>query len=74
MRHTITLDEDIYLLIQSRASYNKRSMNKEIVFLLEAALAVESEGNLDIIRALFAAQGGVQSFTTEPLGSRTTEH
>lgn len=61
MRYTMTFDEDLYLLIQSRSRYNKRSLNKEIIYLIESALAAESGDNLEIFRALFAAQGGVEA-------------
>lgn len=60
-RLTITMEEDLFEILRNRAKYNCRSMAKEIVFLLESALAVESEGNLQIIRTLFHAQGGLDA-------------
>ncbi|CCV12936.1 hypothetical protein [Mesorhizobium sp. STM 4661] len=61
IRFTTTLDPELYSLLQSRSNYNRRSMNKEIVFLLETALAAEIDGNLSILRTLMVAQGGVSS-------------
>lgn len=58
-RIPVALDESLSALIESRADINKRSMNKEIVFLVEAALAAEHDGNLEILRTLMIAQGGI---------------
>lgn len=60
-RFTMTLDPELYALLQSRANYNRRSISKEVVFLLESALAAEIDGNLSILRTLMQAQGGVSS-------------
>lgn len=57
-RFTLTMEDDLFQLLQNRARFNRRSMSNELVFLLEAALAAEMEGNLDIYRALMYAQGG----------------
>lgn len=38
-------------------------MSAEIVFLIEAALAAEHGGNLEILRALLMAQGGVPALS-----------
>lgn len=59
-RLPIGLSEDMYAMIKSRAELNRRSMSQEMVFLLEAALAVEYGDNLAILRTLMAAQGGIQ--------------
>lgn len=59
-RVTVSLETDLSTLLQNRAKYNRRSLSQEIVFLLEAALAAENEGNLSIIRTLMMAQGGIQ--------------
>lgn len=64
-RLTISLEEDLYELLHNRSNYNRRSMNKEIVFLLEAALSMENEGNLNILRTMMMAQGGLESVRTE---------
>jgi hypothetical protein len=58
-RIPVALDDSLSALIESRAEINKRSMNKEIVFLVEAALAAEHGDNLEILRTLMIAQGGV---------------
>jgi|HigsolmetaAR201D_1030396.scaffolds.fasta_scaffold14574_4 hypothetical protein len=58
-RVTVTLEEDLSLLLQNRAKYNRRSLTQEIVFLLEAALAAESEGNLNLLRTMMFATGGL---------------
>lgn len=60
-RFTMTLDPELYSLLQSRANYNRRSISKEVVFLLETALAAEIDGNVSILRTLMQAQGGVRS-------------
>ena len=41
----------------------RRSMYKEVIFLIEAALASEHGDNLEIFRTLMMAQGGVSSLT-----------
>lgn len=64
-RLSTALEDDLYELIQSRASINRRSMNKEVIFLIEAALASEHGDNLEIFRTLMMAQGGVSSLTAE---------
>lgn len=60
-RFTMTLEPELYALLQSRAAYNRRSISKEVVFLLETALAAEIDGNVSILRTLMQAQGGVGS-------------
>lgn len=58
-RFTMTLEPDLFELLQNRSAYNHRSMSKEITFLLEAALGMENENNLSIVRTLMHAQGGL---------------
>jgi hypothetical protein len=60
-RLSTTLEDDLFDLIQGRASLNRRSMNKEVVFLIESALAAQHGDNLEVLRTLFIAQGGVSS-------------
>lgn len=60
-RIPVALDDSLSALIESRAEINKRSMNKEIVYLIEAALSAEHGSNLEVLRALMIAQGGVSS-------------
>lgn len=62
-RLSVALDDDLSALIQSRADLNKRSMSKEVIFLVESALAAEHGSNLEVLRALMIAQGGVQSLS-----------
>lgn len=38
-------------------------MNKEVIFLLEAALAAEHGDNLEILRTVMIAQGGLSSLS-----------
>lgn len=60
------MDDDLYAFLESRAELNRRSMNKEVVFLIESALAAEHGGdNLSILRTLMVAQGGVQNLSQE---------
>lgn len=65
-RLSVALDDDLSALIQSRAEINKRSMSKEVIFLVEAALAAEHGGNLEILRTLMIAQGGVSTLSPQP--------
>jgi hypothetical protein len=65
-RLSVALDDDLSALIQSRADINKRSMSKEVIFLVEAALAAEHDGNLEILRTLMIAQGGLETLTPQP--------
>lgn len=62
-RFSTSLEDDLYELLESRASLNKRSMNKEVVFLLEAALSAEHGENLEVLRTLMIASGGIASIT-----------
>jgi hypothetical protein len=62
-RLSTALEDDLYELIQSRAAMNHRSMNREVIFLIEAALAAEHGDNLQIYRTLLMAQGGVSSLS-----------
>ncbi|WP_454287259.1 hypothetical protein [Rhizobium arsenicireducens] len=65
-RFSTSLDDDLYALLESRAELNRRSMNKELVFLLETALASEHGENLDILRTLMMASGGVSALNPAP--------
>jgi plasmid stability protein len=62
-RLSVALDDDLSALIQSRADMNKRSMSKEVIFLIEAALSAEHGSNLEILRTLMIAQGGVSQLS-----------
>jgi len=62
-RLSVSLDDDLSALIQSRSEINRRSMGKEVVFLVEAALAAEHGGNLEILRTLMIAQGGLSTLS-----------
>lgn len=64
-RIPVALDDSLSALIESRADINKRSMNKEIIFLIEAALAAEHGNNLEILRTLMIAQGGIPTLIAE---------
>lgn len=72
LRFTMTLDPDLYQLLEARARFNRRSMNGECVFLIECALAEEIDGNREILRTLMLAQGGAKSIPV-PEG-RLPEH
>lgn len=62
-RIPVALDDSLSALIESRAELNKRSMSREILFLVEAALAAEHAGNLEMFRTLMIAQGGIEAIT-----------
>jgi len=63
IRLSTSLPEELFELIRNRAEINKRSMNKEIIFLVEAALGAEQGDNLAIIRTMMIAQGGIGSLS-----------
>ncbi|MBC2806550.1 Arc family DNA-binding protein [Rhizobium ruizarguesonis] len=63
IRLSTSLPDELFNLLQSRADINKRSMNKEVIFLLEAALAAEHGDNLALIRTMMIAQGGLSSLS-----------
>lgn len=65
-RLSVALNDDLSALIQARADINKRSMSKEVIFLIEAALAAEHGSNLEILRTLMIAQGGVAALNPQP--------
>lgn len=65
-RLSVALSEDLSALIQARADINKRSMSKEVIFLVEAALSAEHGTNLEILRTLMIAQGGVGTLSPHP--------
>jgi hypothetical protein len=65
-RLSVALDDDLSALIQSRADLNKRSMSKEVIFLIEAALAAQHGDNLEILRTLMIAQGGISTLSPQP--------
>lgn len=71
-RFTVSLDPELFSLLHDRAKYNRRSMSQEIVFLIEAALAAGNEGNLEILRMLMMAGGGVKSMTAQE--NQSPEH
>jgi len=60
-RHTISLSRELKDLLDQRAAYNHRSLNGEIIFLIEAGLASEIDGNVAILRTLMMAQGGIRA-------------
>lgn len=62
-RYSASFDDDLFELLESRAALNRRSMNKEIVFLLESALSAEHGENLEVLRTLMIAQGGISSLS-----------
>lgn len=71
-RFTLTLEPELKAVLEQRANFNRRSINGEVVYLLECALAAEIEGNQSILRTLMMAQGGI---TTLPApGVPHTEH
>ncbi len=73
-RFTITLGPELFTLLRDRASYNRRSMSQECVFLIECALAEEIEGNRTIMRTLMMATGGVASLPNPAQADPEPEH
>jgi hypothetical protein len=58
-RLTLSMPLELHQLLEERAALNSRSVNKEIIFLIEGALAMEIDGNLQILRMLMKASGGL---------------
>lgn len=52
-RFTLTISDDLLQVIRSRASLSRRSISGEIIYLVEAALAAEMEGDTGLMRALY---------------------
>jgi hypothetical protein len=73
-RFTLTMDPELYNLLKDRSKYNHRSMNGECIYLIEAALASEVDGNMAILRTLMMAQGGVKSLQTPVPEDHSPEH
>lgn len=57
-RYTATFEPELLTLLRDRADLNGRSVNKEIIILIESALAAEVDDNLQILRMLMKASGG----------------
>jgi plasmid stability protein len=55
-RITINVDDEFKEMIERRASFQRRSVSKEIVFLLETALAQEESSNIAILRMHMQAE------------------
>jgi hypothetical protein len=64
-RLSTSLPDELFELLSSRAEFNRRSMNGELIFLLEAALAAEHGDNLGIIRTMMIAQGGLSQLSPQ---------
>jgi hypothetical protein len=73
-RFTLTMEPELYNLLKDRAKYNHRSMNGECIYLIEAALASEVDGNVAILRTLMMAQGGVKSLQVPVQEDHSPEH
>jgi plasmid stability protein len=64
-RLSTSLPDELFALLEGRAEINRRSMNKEVIFLLEAALAAEHGDNLEILRTVMIAQGGLSTLSPQ---------
>ncbi len=71
-RYTMSMEQGLYDLLVERAELNRRSINNELLFLVESALAAEIDGNQQILRMLMMAQGGPQP--TRAPAERMPEH
>ena len=49
-RHTLTIDRDLFETIGNRARANRRSINQEILYLIECAMVMEVARNLEVRR------------------------
>lgn len=56
VQRTVLLDPDTVQVVHARASFNKRSFNGELAFLLERALALESEEMGRMLQLIAAVQ------------------
>ena len=59
IRRTITMIPELNQHIMQRARLNRRSISQEISYLIEVALATEADVNLEFVRSVFLAQGGL---------------
>lgn len=58
---SIYLDLEMDDVLVRRAKFNRRSLTQEISYLIEAALAAESNVDLGFLRNVLMSQGGVSS-------------
>ncbi len=61
---SITVPEEMYETLQSRAQLNHRSLSGEVNFLLEAGIAAETEELRQMLQFLYHSGGRVDPATT----------
>lgn len=64
-RLSLNVSDEFGDLLEHRAKHNNRSINKEIIWLIEAALAHESDVPLSLLRSIMVAEGGPKPARTE---------
>lgn len=68
-RYSLSLSPELLDVLKYRAKVHNRSINGEITFLVEAAIAAEYEVDISLIRELWMFQGGVQRIQPESTGT-----
>ena len=66
---SVLVNQDLEEIIRNRSATNHRSMTKEIVFLIETALAVESEDVRRTMQLLYKIGAEVIESPTPPSSS-----
>lgn len=56
---TVLVKPELDAILRNRAEKNHRTISKEIIFLIETALGLESEAVRNTLHLLYAANGGV---------------
>lgn len=64
-RITVLMDPALHVVLFDRSEMNNRSVSKEIVHLIETALAVKSEMTRETLHFLYRAGGGASSAGVE---------
>lgn len=49
-RHTLTIKQDLFDVLKNRALINRRSVNQEILYLVECAMVMEVPKDLEVRR------------------------
>lgn len=66
-RVTVVMRREFQDILRSRAEINNRSVSKEILFLIETALAMKSETTREMIHFMYKAQAD-----SNPLGDEAS--
>lgn len=56
-RISLSVDPHLHHILKARAKNNKRSLNAELTLLLESALALDEQYNMDLWRSIIKLEG-----------------